>query len=442
MPRKSDDRKRKLANGKQPPPQRGWLQRHWGAAAVTAVVLLFIGFWYWPQDVTASANTSQAKATNNSFLKTPDRLDGQAAVVPMLSEREQRLQELGKQLELADHSLCSYKNTTKYPNNSRSIKEHPDQVYPNQPVLENNAMRKQGGGSDATIQIQTSQSRVYLAAGESAAFSIHAVDSQGQAKPLFVTRAVARGITFQGSRETPQIVLPFADDGNNGDAAAGDGVSSGVLSPALTGFANFNGTIRTEVQYNVGDRSGVVLFDVIYSPETPAVWSGSIREAVENGSLNFYMKAQVTTPGRYVVTGRVDDAKGRPFALVNFNDLLPQGGSEVRLTVYGKLLRDEQPVLPLTLRDVDGYLLKENTDPDRALMPRIAGTAYVSKSYPLKVFSEAEWQSEERSRYLNEFGKDVERAKAALVAFNPEQAQRAFPQSECSKELAAKAAAQ
>ncbi len=335
---------------------------------------------------------------------------------------------------MADHSLCNYRSTTRYPNNSRSINEHPDQIYPNQPILDKSAMRKQGGGTDAAIQIQTSQSRVYLAAGENVAFSIKAVDGQGQAQPLFVTGAVARGITFQGNRETPQIVLPFSDDGSNGDAVAGDGVFSGVLAPALTGFANFNGTIRTEVKYNVGDKSGVVLFDIIYSPETPAIWSGGIREAVENGSLNFYMKADVHMPGRYVVTGRVDDAKGKPFALATFNDVLAQGASEVRLTVYGKLLRDEQPAMPLTLRDVDAYLLKENTDPDRALMPRIAGAAYVSKTYPLKVFSDTEWQSEERSRYLAEFGKDVEQAKAALVAFDPEQAQQPFPRSDCSRE--------
>jgi hypothetical protein len=47
------------------------------------------------------------------------------------------------------------------------------------------------------------------------------------------------------------------------------------------------------------------------------------------------------------------------------------GSSEVRLTVFGKLMRGLAPALPLTLRDVDGYLLKENTDPDRALMPRL-----------------------------------------------------------------------
>jgi hypothetical protein len=71
------------------------------------------------------------------------------------------------------------------------------------------------------------------------------------------------------------------------------------------------------------------------------------------------------------------------------------------------------------LRDVDGYLLKENTDPDRALMPRIEGKAYVGKPHPLKAFSDAEWQGEERSRYLAEFGKDLALARSALAEFDP-----------------------
>ena len=178
---------------------------------------------------------------------------------------------------------------------------------------------------------------------------------------------------------------------------------------------------------------GAVFFDIIYSAELPATWTGPARDVIEDGSMNFYLKDNVLIPGRYVVTGRIDDVKGKSIALVTFNDLLGQGSSEVRLTVAGKLIRDQEAALPLTLRDVDAYLLKENVDPDRALMPRMEGTVFVSKNYPLSRFSDAEWQSEERSRYLTEYSKDVELAKAALVELSPDQARLPFPQSECSK---------
>ncbi|MCB2572981.1 hypothetical protein KQ718_17480, partial [Listeria monocytogenes] len=79
-------------------------------------------------------------------------------------------------------------------------------------------------------------------------------------------------------------------------------------------------------------------FDVMYSPQSPATWSGAPREAIEGGALQFALPLEVRLPGRYVVTGRVDDAAGRPVALATFNYVLGQGAQQVRLRVYGKLL--------------------------------------------------------------------------------------------------------
>ncbi len=410
----------------------GWLRRHRAAltGALVALVALAAALWWWPSGAAAPAAPARQAG---SAPRAPAWFDGlpAGAAQPAPAERANRLPELVQQLELVSHTLCSYRDGTRYPNSSRPISEHPDQVRPNDPVTESHAMRKDGGGTDASVRISTSQSRVFLASGEAAAFSLTATDNEGRKLPLFVTRAQARGLNFQGQREVAPVTLAFADGGVGADAVAGDGVFSGLLAPAQTGLAGFNGTIRTEVKYSVGERTGVVLFDVIYTPEIPATWSGQIREAQENGSLNFYMKAEVRRAGRYIVTGRVDDAKGHPFALATFNDTLAVGTREVRLTVFGKLMRDAEPVFPLTLRDIDGYLLKEDTDPDRALMARIVGPAYVSKSYPAKSFSDGEWQSEERTRYLTELGKDVELAKAALSGYAPDQTKLLETASAC-----------
>ena len=91
------------------------------------------------------------------------------------------------------------------------------------------------------------------------------------------------------------------------------------------------------------------------------------------------------------------------------------------LVVHGLLLRDLAPVFPLTLRDIDGYLLTDG-DPDRALMPRIDGTALVTRRYLPDQFSDAEWESEQRSRYLAEFERDLAQASAALAVLDPEAA--------------------
>jgi hypothetical protein len=51
-----------------------------------------------------------------------------------------------------------------------------------------------------------------------------------------------------------------------------------------------------------------------------------------------------------------------------------------------------------------------------------------SKNHPLKGFSDEEWQSEERTRYLTEFARDVKLAGNALRDFDPGQP---LPPSEC-----------
>jgi hypothetical protein len=410
-----------------------WLHSHRGKIGI-ALALLIVGGVWWKFLVNEDRFSVVKLASAIAKANAPSGVSGKSDQTASSKSLEEQRLILIQQFELVDHTLCSYKEATKYPPTSRPISEHPDQVYPNKPVLEQHAMRKKDGGVDDAFQIQTSQSRIYVASGEIVVFTIKATDKEGNVVPLNINRVVANGITLKGSRDGPQQVLSIQDGGIEGDVLAGDGIYSGVLAPAQSSFANFSGTIRTEVQYFIDGEAGIVLFDIIYTAESPATWTGQIRETLEGGSLNYFLKANVLIPGRYIVTARVDDAKGKPVALVTFNDLLGQGVNEIHLTVAGNLLRDKEPALPLALRDVYGYLLKEDVEPDRALMPRLEGNTYVSKNYPLNSFSDAEWQSEERSRYLTEYGKDVELAKAALIERYPDQSRPQLPQSECAQQ--------
>ncbi len=398
-------------------------------AGATAAALVAAVAWFGRGGDAAApvqAATASTGATAPQFFGAVAQSEG----LPMPSGRAGQLAQLKENFALVDQTYCNYAAATKYPNSSRPISEHPDQVYPNALVTESHPMRTGNGRSDPTVQVQTSQSRVYMASGEAVAFSVRAVDADGKPLPLVISRAVAQGMTYRGARPSAQVTLPFADDGNGADAVSGDGSFAATLAPAQTGLANFNGTIRTEVQYAAGGKKGFVLFDVIYTPELPAVWTGKARETTEDGSLVYYLPADVRIAGRYVVQGRIDDARGKPFALATFNDVLPAGPAQIKLLVFGKVMRDGEAALPLTLRDVDGYLLKENTDPDRALMPRLEGRVVVGKPHPLKAFSSDEWQSEERSRHLAEFSKDIVLAQNAISKFDPT---LPVPKSACLK---------
>ncbi|UVW29887.1 hypothetical protein [Massilia sp. H6] len=407
-----------------PARSRGWRRRilpvGLGAAALAA-----LGFW-----LAAGAQTSVPAAASAPPPSGPGFFGqvGGADGLPVPDERAERRRQLVEHVQLTDHTYCSYREGSKYPMESRPVAHHPDQVYPNQPITEINPMRVEGGGSAGAVLLQTSQSQVYLAAGEAVAFSLRAVNAQGETVPLVVTRAVAQGMTYGASRPTSRVALAVADDGAGADPVAGDGAFGAVLAPAQTALAGFHGTIRTEVGYTAAGRKGFVLFDVVYTPILPASWSGQVREAVENGSLHFYLRAEVRQPGRYVVSGRVDDARGRPFAVASFNDVLETGSREIKLSVFGKLMTDEAPALPLVLRDVDGYLLRENVDPDRLLMPRLEGRVHASRTRTMNGISDAQWQSEERTRYLTEYARDRHAARERLAAFEPG---RPLPPSAC-----------
>lgn len=399
---------------------------------LTGIAVLVGGFIYRAASLGDAAQTttsSQAPSasTGNAVNKKT------VAFTPLVPSAAEQRNRLVRQLEEADQTLCSYEDASKYPLSSRPAAEHADQLYPNQMVSESHAMRKKGGGSDEHIQIESSQSRVYMAARESVLLSLRASDQAHQTLNLFVTQAIARGMSFDNKRSATQVALAMADNGRDGDERANDGVVSAGFSPSATGLAQFHGTIRIEINFSVNGQSGFAYFDVIYSPELPATWAGKIRESSEAGALVFHLPLQVHKPGRYLVNARLDDASGAPFALLSFNEVLPQGRSEVKLVAAGNLLRDKDASFPMKLRDIDGFLLKEDSDPDRELIPRIEGVAHQSKNYNLKSFSDAEWAGEERQRHLSEFKKDVELAKAALVAFDPDQARRPFPQSVCRK---------
>ncbi|QTN27543.1 hypothetical protein HZ993_20090 [Rhodoferax sp. AJA081-3] len=328
-----------------------------------------------------------------------------------LQSRQEQLVLWRGRYERAEQIYASYRDATRYPYDSRPIAEHPDQVRPFAPIAEELKLRNANGEEVKGLRLRTSQERVFLSGSESVKFTVAVRDENDRPLPLVIRNARAQSIP--DSRTPIQLVqtsVAFSDDGASADDASGDGTYSGRLTPASQGFQNFGGTIRLLVELAADGKQGVVHFDVVYVPDVPATWTG-VREALEAGSLNFYLKAQVRQAGRYVVSARVDDANDVPFALLQFNDEVAAGSREFKLQVFGALVLDKSPAFPLRLRDVDGFLLIPDKFPDRSTMARQAGVVHVSASYPKSRFSPAEWSSEERQRYLAEYGKDAETAR-------------------------------
>ena len=387
---------------------RAW----WLATLVLAIAALGI---YWWQDLATAAGSiatpasgaaASAQAENSSAGQGIAAAGSPAGSHNLWQERYNR----------AAQTFNSYRDATRYPPGSRPLQEHPDQERPFDPITEDRVLLGNAGKIAKGMHLRTSQERVFLSGEESVAFSLHAVDDDGVRLPLSIRRAYAVNIAEnKSSNSLLQAEVPFADDGQAPDARAGDGQYSARLTPYKQGFSTYSGTIRLYAQVNVNGENGEATFDVVYTPDVPATWLG-IREALESGSLNFYLKAQVLTPGRYVVSARVQDAKGKPFALLQYNDEITAGSREFKLQLFGALVRDVNPTFPLQLTDVEGFLLKPDVFPDRAMMARRPGAVYTTGNYQTGQFSSAEWTSEERERYLQEYRADMERARQQLEA--------------------------
>jgi len=329
-------------------------------------------------------------------------------------QRQEQLALWRGRYERAEQIYASYRDATRYPYDSRPIAEHPDQVRPFAPIAEELKLRDANGDLVKGMRLRTSQERVFVGGAESVKFTVAVVDEDGKTLPMVVRKASAQSIPdSRAPIRVVQAVVAFSDDGAGADDTASDGSYAGRLTPATQGFAGYAGTIRLLVELAVDGQQGVAHFDVVYSPDVPATWAG-VREALEAGSLNFYLKANVRQAGRYVVSGRVDDANGVPFALLQFNDEVAAGSREFKLQVFGALVLDKSPVFPLRLRDVDGFLLLPDKFPDRATMARQVGVVHTSANYARSRFSASEWNSEERLRYLTEYGKDADTARRQI----------------------------
>jgi hypothetical protein len=336
------------------------------------------------------------------------------------AERRAQLALWQGRLERAQATLDGYRASVQYPHESRPIEEHPDQVRPFDPISEERALRMPGGTAPQDVKLLTTQERVFASGTESSRVTVALQSAQGRPLPLRVTRAVIREVTPPGATASTAEFTPDANDaGRAGDARAGDGVISVLVHPAAQGFGGFAGTVRLELLLEHAGQPGFLYFDLVYSPETAAVWLPGVREAASPAGIDFFVKAMVRLAGRYVVSARIDDAQGEPVALASFNAEVAAGEQEFRLPVFGKLLRDTSPAMPLKVRDIEAFLLKPDRFPDRVMLPRRAGLQHTSRVHAIASFSNAEWEGEEKTRYLTELTKDVDEATREVQRLGP-----------------------
>ncbi|WP_163996136.1 hypothetical protein [Pyxidicoccus caerfyrddinensis] len=422
------------APGTVPPPVSRSRRARW-AVVFIPVALGLLGWWWTGGGGASVSSTERASSSPDEAARAggppeaPGKFAGEqgraaheaprapgaaqaGATDSKDTEREAQRTLWAQRLERAKRTLDTYVAATRYPPDSRPSREQPDQMDLAEPERTRPLSR-----DNPDVQLKLKQDRVFVVGDETVHFFVSCEDAQRAPRPCQVVSATAHEAEHMtGGAAAAAVPLAFLDNGAVGDSLAGDGIFTGKLQPSKQGFPMFSGTLRVEVRVSSGGSQGSAFFDILYTPSPPALFTGQVREVVEAGSLQLYLGIQVRKAGRYVVAGRVDDESGVPFAHVSFNEELKEGPQEVKLTVFGKLVLDEVPTFPLKLRDVEGFLLKESGDPDRELMTSLRGYVHTTSEYATSTFSSAEWQSEERMRYVRELTHDVDEAQAQLDA--------------------------
>jgi hypothetical protein len=390
---------------------------------VTALICLALAIFYY-LDIRVVESL-----TEPSFVRAPEMLLGSREVnaVPTAEvisyykklsyrEKQKQIQIWSERYDLASEQFNQYRDITRYPHHSRPVSDAPDQIYPYARIEHSGLMRDSKNQEVDGISVKITQDRVFLNDNDSVVFTLQATKKSNSHLPITIVNS--QMIASKTERSSPPPVrIDFYDIGLNMskgvDVVAGDGIYSGRFTPKAQGFAEYRGTIRLHLTYLVDGKEGAIYQDIIYTNGSPASWEG-VRDLVENGSLSIYLKVKVNTAGRYVAAGLLDDANGQPFALLRFNEELSEGDQVIKLQLFGALVHDKTPKFPLTLRDVEAFLLIPDVHPDRAMLPRRPGVVHKTGHYVLGNFSDQEWASEERDRYLGEYGRLIDTAKSHL----------------------------
>jgi hypothetical protein len=349
----------------------------------------------------ASAGAGSAGAARNPFEDVNLQVQEQKRLAARTGPGGEPLEVLQARFERVRSNLDHYRHATRYPPTSQPLSEQPGQEKPHHVPPQQLPLIGPDGKTSNKAMVILRQDYYFLAGNETVTLTVECVTIDGPV-PCEITESMAMS---PGSAKHAEVLFAMDMGGRFHEAK---------FQPATEGFADYYGPIHVEVEIQMAGETGTAPFDLEYTPRPPAKFTGRVSEKLDKGSLVLGVELEIEKPGRYVLAARVDDATGRSFGYVAFNEELPKGRAEAPLVVFGKLILDEKARTPFRLRDVEGFLLKENVSPDRELLPTLAGVVHTTRDYRDQDFSPEEWQSEERQRHLDQFERDAEQAKKEL----------------------------
>ena len=249
-----------------------------------------------------------------------------------------------------------------------------------------------------------------------------AADPQGAVLEPIAVNLVSARLTKRGT-DGKVVVLgdfPLNDQGQFGDAQAGDRIYSGSLDP--TKIKGLDGEVTLTAVFTAPGESGEYAvpldWNVIAKPH--ATITGPKGDALsEGGSLDVYVGVNVTEPGQYHFQAVIADQKGTNLGWAEGRPTLDRGAQTVTLNYYGLLFQERKVDGPYTVNLVSGTHIYGARMDQTSGLPEWSGT-YATKPYKATQFTNEQSQDPERKARIALLEDEVARNPGAVTKDGPD----------------------
>ena len=174
--------------------------------------------------------------------------------------------------------------------------------------------------------------------------------------------------------------------------------------------------VRIVAEVESGGQTRLMVRDFTYAPRDVLRVVG-IGDAMADGSLAITLDVDAAEAGVYTFQANLMSGDEQtPLAWCDIGARLDAGRSKVRLTFFGKVLRDQLQNGPYVLRDLRGFLHKD--DAEHNIWWSAPGS-YRTAAYRATDFSPAEWDSVEKREKLQSMQDIIDKTAGGQMIGSP-----------------------
>lgn len=375
------------------------------SAALAFLAIALIAIWWWrrggddaaaPPPTTVATPTAAPPTTTVVPTKPPE-----APMAPIVPADQPPIERLKREYE-------NYRKSSIYPH--WSIPLTPDMDFAlewNKAVTSDLEL-----GDGLVVRFDGNAGRVFGKEPYTATIAAWRTTGGKDRVPVAVRveRAAVSVTNATGGAGNGEVFeVAFHDDGQDGDAQAGDRVLSTRFVPADKKELAHASAARIEayVVIDGADRRQLVR-DFVFAPRE-VLEVRALHDRAKDGSLVATVDCEVHEQGVYTFYANLLAGDGAPIAMTKLSFPLEPGKRSVDLTFFGKVIADRGLAGPYTIKDVHGLRRSEHGEPD---VWWTYAPAYQTAPYAASDFSSAEWNDPERTQRLANFERVIHEMEA------------------------------